>query len=294
MADPSHPAVDRDHQPDDAAHRPAAGRASPAGDARVRLALAAVLVVCRRAGPAARLGWARYRRAHSLTDDAFVEAHIINIAPQMVSGRIVRFLVDENDRVEPGQVLAEIDPTPYRDKVALARTQAGGGPGRPGPPEGRPRARPQGGADPGRDRPADAGRRDDRPGQGRGGPEADPGRGREGDRGGPRGRQGGEGEPRRSPSRNTAASRGSTQQGASTQERQQQVTQSRDAAQAAGRAGRGQAGQGPGLADPDRHRPALARVGADGRPRRPPRASTSRRSATTRSTRSNCWSGSRS
>ena len=35
----------------------------------------------------------------------------------MVSGRIVRFLVDENDRVEPGQVLAEIDPIPYRDKV---------------------------------------------------------------------------------------------------------------------------------------------------------------------------------
>src|SRR4051794_30236442 len=67
--------------------------------------------------------WVEDRRAHSLTDDAFVEAHIINIAPQMASGRIVRFLVEENDRVEPGQVLAEIDPTPYCDKVALASTR---------------------------------------------------------------------------------------------------------------------------------------------------------------------------
>ena len=41
----------------------------------------------------------------------------------MVSGRIVRFLVEEDERVEPGQVLAEIDPIPYRDKVAMARAK---------------------------------------------------------------------------------------------------------------------------------------------------------------------------
>ncbi len=64
--------------------------------------------------------WVRYRLGHSITDDAFIEAHIINVAPEMVSGRIVRFLVDENDTVERGQVLAEIDPIPYRDKVSLA------------------------------------------------------------------------------------------------------------------------------------------------------------------------------
>src|SRR5262245_64885190 len=47
--------------------------------------------------------WWTYRLSHSITDDAFVEAHIINVAPEMVSGRIVQFLVDENDRVEQGQ-----------------------------------------------------------------------------------------------------------------------------------------------------------------------------------------------
>src|SRR5947209_6557142 len=65
--------------------------------------------------------WWSYRSSHSITDDAFVEAHIVNIAPEMVSGRIVRFLVDENDQVEQGQVLAEIEPIHYRDQVEQAR-----------------------------------------------------------------------------------------------------------------------------------------------------------------------------
>ena len=65
--------------------------------------------------------WWSYRSFHSITDDAFVEAHIVNIAPEMVSGRIVRFHVEENDRVEQGQVLAEIEPIHYRDQVEQAR-----------------------------------------------------------------------------------------------------------------------------------------------------------------------------
>jgi membrane fusion protein (multidrug efflux system) len=67
--------------------------------------------------------WIEFRRTHSITDDAFVEAHIVNIAPQIVSGRIVRQLVEENDRVEPGQLLVEIDPIPYRDKVRIAQAK---------------------------------------------------------------------------------------------------------------------------------------------------------------------------
>src|SRR5436189_227291 len=44
--------------------------------------------------------WLTFRLSHSITADAFVEAHIVNVAPEMVSGRIVRFRVDENDHVE--------------------------------------------------------------------------------------------------------------------------------------------------------------------------------------------------
>ena len=65
--------------------------------------------------------WFAYRASTSVTENAFVEAHIVNVAPEMVSGRIVRFLVDENDHVEQGQVLAEIEPIHYRDQVEQAR-----------------------------------------------------------------------------------------------------------------------------------------------------------------------------
>jgi membrane fusion protein (multidrug efflux system) len=70
--------------------------------------------------------WWGYRLNCSITDDAFVEAHIVNIAPQAVSGHLVRFLVEENDRVEQGQVLAEIDAVIYRDQVELARSKVTG------------------------------------------------------------------------------------------------------------------------------------------------------------------------
>jgi membrane fusion protein (multidrug efflux system) len=67
--------------------------------------------------------WAIHRATSSMTDDAFIEAHIVNIAPEAVSGRLVRYPVDENDHVESGQLLAEIDPISYRDQVALAKSK---------------------------------------------------------------------------------------------------------------------------------------------------------------------------
>src|SRR5262249_43391026 len=97
--------------------------AAPAGSAPRPLPLVAWFVVLVGIIAAVYFGiqWFNYRLAHSITNDAFVEAHIVNVAPEMVSGRIVRFLVDENDRVQQGQVLAEIEPIHYRDQVELAR-----------------------------------------------------------------------------------------------------------------------------------------------------------------------------
>jgi membrane fusion protein, multidrug efflux system len=74
-------------------------------------------------GSVALVAWVNYRLGHSITEDAFVEAHIVNVAPEMVSGRLVRFLVEENDKVERGALLAEVDPIPYRDKVNLAASK---------------------------------------------------------------------------------------------------------------------------------------------------------------------------
>jgi membrane fusion protein (multidrug efflux system) len=67
------------------------------------------------------LSWGAYRFSHSSTEDAFVEAHIVNIGSQSVSGHLVRMFAEENDRVEQGQLLAEIDPVPYQEQVDLAR-----------------------------------------------------------------------------------------------------------------------------------------------------------------------------
>jgi membrane fusion protein (multidrug efflux system) len=65
--------------------------------------------------------WFHFRESHSITEDAFVEAYIVNIAPQTVSGHLVRLSVQENDQVKQGQVMAEIDPVPYRAQVNIAR-----------------------------------------------------------------------------------------------------------------------------------------------------------------------------
>jgi membrane fusion protein (multidrug efflux system) len=72
--------------------------------------------------PAAWL-WMQYRTDHSITEDAFVEAHIVNVAPQQVSGRIVGFYVEENNSVKKGKVVALIDPEKYEDNVNIARSK---------------------------------------------------------------------------------------------------------------------------------------------------------------------------
>ena len=93
------------------------------GDRWLRLAVVAGLVLLVVAPFA--VYWVVYRFTHSITDDAFVETHVVNIAPQEVSGHLVRYLVQEQDVVAAGQLLAEIDPVPYREQVALLEAKLG-------------------------------------------------------------------------------------------------------------------------------------------------------------------------
>src|SRR5262249_39981508 len=55
------------------------------------------------------------------TDDAFVNGHVTFVAPR-VAGQIARVLVDDNNRVHKGDLLAELDKEPYR--VAVSEKQA--------------------------------------------------------------------------------------------------------------------------------------------------------------------------
>ena len=63
----------------------------------------------------------RYFSSYESTDDAQVDGHINSISPR-VSGTVVKLNVQDNQYVEGGAVLVEIDPTDYQ--VALARAQA--------------------------------------------------------------------------------------------------------------------------------------------------------------------------
>jgi membrane fusion protein (multidrug efflux system) len=55
------------------------------------------------------------------TDDAYVNGHVTFVAPR-VAGQISRVLVDDNNRVHKGDLLAALDKEPYR--VAVAEKQA--------------------------------------------------------------------------------------------------------------------------------------------------------------------------
>jgi membrane fusion protein, multidrug efflux system len=55
------------------------------------------------------------------TDDAYVNGHVTFVAPR-VAGQISRVLVDDNNRVRKGDLLAELDKEPYR--VVVSEKQA--------------------------------------------------------------------------------------------------------------------------------------------------------------------------
>jgi membrane fusion protein (multidrug efflux system) len=113
--------------PDPRPPQPAASRSGPGWrlwhNRWLRLGAGTALVLLA-AAPFA-VPWVVHRSTHSITDDAFVETHVVNIAPQEVSGHLVRYLVQEQDEVAAGQLLAEIDPVPYREQVALLQAKLG-------------------------------------------------------------------------------------------------------------------------------------------------------------------------
>ena len=78
-----------------------------------------VCVCCLGIAIAGGLLW-RYRATYVSTDDAFVEGRVSPVSP-MATGSILRVLVDDNQEVEKGQVLVEIDPKYYEAKFEQAK-----------------------------------------------------------------------------------------------------------------------------------------------------------------------------
>lgn len=80
--------------------------------------LAAVAAVA--ATVAAGVYYFRFIAPFESTDDAFVEGHVTSVAPQ-VSGRVAQLLVQDNQEVQQGDVLVQIDARDYEAKLAQAQ-----------------------------------------------------------------------------------------------------------------------------------------------------------------------------
>jgi membrane fusion protein, multidrug efflux system len=64
--------------------------------------------------------WIRTSLNTVSTDDAYVNGHVTFVAPR-VAGQISRVLVDDNNRVHKGELLAELDKEPFQDAVAVKK-----------------------------------------------------------------------------------------------------------------------------------------------------------------------------
>jgi membrane fusion protein (multidrug efflux system) len=62
-------------------------------------------------------------RNYQSTDDAFVDVQIVRIAPQ-ISGQVTHVMVNDNQRVSPGQPLVSIDSADTETRVAGAQAKA--------------------------------------------------------------------------------------------------------------------------------------------------------------------------
>ncbi len=67
-------------------------------------------------------GWRIYSSGHVSTDDAQVVAHIITISPK-ATGFIKAVYVDDNQEVQAGQLIAEIDDRDYQVRLAQAEAE---------------------------------------------------------------------------------------------------------------------------------------------------------------------------
>jgi len=61
-----------------------------------------------------------YAISHESTDDAFIEGHIIAISPR-VSGHVAGVYVTDNQKVEAGDLLVELDPRDFQARLDAAR-----------------------------------------------------------------------------------------------------------------------------------------------------------------------------
>ncbi len=86
---------------------------------RAKLVFAVLVAVAATGGAVAWL----LSRGRESTDDAAVEGHVLTISSR-IGGQVARVLVKDNQPVEAGQILAELDKTELQARVEVARADA--------------------------------------------------------------------------------------------------------------------------------------------------------------------------
>jgi membrane fusion protein (multidrug efflux system) len=67
-----------------------------------------------------------YARSHETTDDAFIDGHIVQLSPK-VSGYVVKLYITDNQPINAGDLIAEIDPRDFEVKVEQAKAALNAG-----------------------------------------------------------------------------------------------------------------------------------------------------------------------
>lgn len=68
------------------------------------------------------LGFAINGHYHVSTDDAYINANVVRIAPR-VTGKVIKLHIKNNQFVEKGQVLFDLDPEPFQVAIDAAQAQ---------------------------------------------------------------------------------------------------------------------------------------------------------------------------
>jgi len=98
---------------------PAQPSAPPRQGRRATFMIAGIVVLAAIVFVAIFAWW--YESHFLTTDDAFIDTRVVAVAPR-VAGQIIAVPVTDNERVAAGEVVAQIDPTPYQ--VALQQSLA--------------------------------------------------------------------------------------------------------------------------------------------------------------------------
>lgn len=106
-----------ENQQGPAGQKPVSGRMSRnRNSGRRRLVFVALLVAA-----ATLVGWRVWETSgRVVTDDAYVHCTIYTVSPR-VAGSVVEVLVEDNQAVEPGQLLVRLDPEPPALQVRMAK-----------------------------------------------------------------------------------------------------------------------------------------------------------------------------